>query len=100
MNTGKLYRSRDKEFVAEVDYQFQDETPTSWWGELLLTDPKRISESDGYIIELEDNRRGNCRLRKRVNRAVTGIPSRYVYQFSGTGPLEEAPPGDTPEENK
>jgi len=100
VNTGKLYSSRDKEFVAEVSYQFQDETPTSWWGELLLTDPKRISESDGYIIELEDNRRGNCRLRKRVNRAVTGIPSRYVYQFSGTGPFQEVPTDNAPAENK
>jgi len=98
VNTGRLYSHRDNQLVAEVSYQFHDESPTNWWGELLLTDYKRISESDGYIIELTDNRRGPCRLRKRVNRAVSGVPPRYVYQFTGTGPLEEAPRSDTPEE--
>ncbi|MAG15157.1 MAG: hypothetical protein CL874_04685 [Dehalococcoidales bacterium] len=100
MNTGKLYRHRDNEFVAEIDYQLHEETSNSWWGELLLTDPKRISESDGYIIELENNHRGNCRLRKRVNRAVTGIPPRYVYQFTGTGSFQDPPTNNPPEENK
>ncbi|MFC1915266.1 hypothetical protein ACFLW4_01010 [Chloroflexota bacterium] len=88
MTIGKLYRSSDNQFVAEVNYQFQDESATNWWGELTLTDYLRISESDGYIIELEDNRKGKCRLRKRVNRAVSGVPPRYVYQFTGTSTLE------------
>jgi len=74
--------------VTEVNYQFHDESATSWWGELTLTDYLRISEHDGYMIELEDNRKGKCRLRKRVNRAVSGVPPRYVYQFTGTSALE------------
>ena len=76
MSIGKLFRSSDNQFVAEVSYQFQDESPTNWWGELTLTDFVRIKDNEGYIIELEDARRGKCRLRKRVNRAVTGFPTR------------------------
>jgi len=34
-------------------------------------------------------RRGRCRLKKRVNRAVSGIPPRYVYQFTGMGALKQ-----------
>lgn len=88
MAIGKLYRSNDEEFVAEVTYQFQDESETSWWGELSLVEYKRIGDSGGFIIELEDKRRGMCYLKKRVNRAVSGVPPRYVYHFSGTGALE------------
>jgi len=85
---GKLYRLSDKQFVTEVNYQFHDESATSWWGELTLTDYMRINEGDWYIIELEDKRKGNCRLRKRVNRAVSGVPPRYIYRFTGSGALE------------
>jgi len=85
---GKLYTSNDEEFVGEVDYQFQNESLTSWWGELILTEYKRIGESGSYILELEDNRKGKCYLKKRVNRAVIGVPPRYIYRFSGTGLLE------------
>ncbi len=88
MTIGRLYRHSDDEFVAEVNYQFQDESPRGWWGELTLTDFKRIKDNDIYIIELADLRRGRCRLRKRVNRAVSGVPPRYVYQFTGTSTLE------------
>lgn len=88
MSIGKLYRLSDNQFVTEVNYQFHDESATSWWGELTLTDYLRISEHDGYMIELEDSRKGKCRLRKRVNRAVSGVPPRYVYQFTGTSALE------------
>lgn len=88
MNIGKLYRLSDNQFVAEVNYQFQDVSATSWWGELTLTDYLRIDTGEGYIIELEDARKGKCRLRKRVNRAVSGVPPRYVYQFTGTSVLK------------
>jgi hypothetical protein len=80
---GKLYQSSDEEFITEVNYKFQDESETGWWGELTLTDYKRIKDNDIYIIELDDTRWGKCRLRKRVNRAVSGVPPRYVYQFTG-----------------
>lgn len=88
MNKGKLYRFNDNAFITEVNYQFQNDSETSWWGELTLTDYTRISDSEGYVIELEDKRRGNCRLRKRVNRAVSGVPPRYIYRFTGTSTLE------------
>ena len=88
MSIGKLYRISDNQLVTEVNYQFHDESPENWWGELTLANYLRLNENDGYIIELEDARRGKCHLRKRVNRAVTGVPPRYVYQFTGTNSLE------------
>lgn len=88
MSAGKLYRLSDNQLVAEVNYQFQDESATSWWGELTLNDYVRINENDGYVIELEDMRKGHCRLRKRVNRAVSGVPPRYIYRFTGISALE------------
>jgi hypothetical protein len=88
VSTGKLYRHRDKEFIADVNYQFHDDSTTSWWGELTLVQYVRLNDNDEYVIELEDARRGRCRLRKRVNRAVIGVPPRYVYQFHGLGALE------------
>jgi len=88
VSIGKLYKVSDNQFVAEVDYHFHDVSATSWWGELTLTDYVRIDTGEGYIIELEDARKAKCHLRKRVNRAVSGVPPRYVYQFSGTSKLE------------
>jgi len=85
---GKLYRHIDNEFITEVNYQLQDESATGWWGELTLTDYKKVNENDIHVIELADRRWGRCRLRKRVNRAVSGVPPRYVYQFTGTSSLE------------
>ena len=88
MSIGKLYRLSGNQFLTEVDYHFQNESPTGWWGELTLIDYLRIDTGEEYIIELEDMRKGKCRLRKRVNRAVSSIPPRYVYQFTGTSKLE------------
>ena len=88
MATGKLYRSDDEQFVADINYQFQDMSPTSWWGELTFKEYKRVSDGGGYVIELEDERKGRCYLKKRVNRAVSGVPPRYIYHFTGSSPLE------------
>lgn len=88
MNAGKLYKSINNQFVSDVNYQMHDETETSWWGELTFIASTRISDGDGYVIELDDGRQGRCRLKKRVNRAVSGVPPRYVYHFSGTSALE------------
>ena len=85
MGTGKLYHSRDEQFIGNVNYQFHHESPQTWWGELSLTEYNRISDGSGYILGLEDGRKGSCALKKRVNRAVTGVPPRYIYRFSGTG---------------
>lgn len=95
MSTGKLYRLSDNELISEVNYQFHSEAEQGWWGELVLTDYIRINDGDGYILEMEDNRYGRCRLRKRVNRAVSGVPPRYVYQFTGTSPFQESCDKDT-----
>jgi hypothetical protein len=81
--TGRLYQSSDEGFIAEVNYQFQHESPQRWWGELTLVDYVRIKDGGGYLLELEDGRRSKCTLKKRVNRAVTSLPPRYVYHFSG-----------------
>jgi hypothetical protein len=81
---GKLYFSIDKIFIANVSYTFQHREDHSWWGELTLIEYKQVKDGGGYLIELEDGRKSTCALRKRVNRAVTSLPPRYVYHFSGT----------------
>ena len=88
MAIGKLYQSSDDQLIAEVSYQFQHEDDLRWWGELTLVDYVRIKDGPGYIIELEDGRKSRCTLKKRVNRAVTSLPPRYVYHFSGTSKFE------------
>ena len=89
MGTGKLYRLSDEQFVANVDYQlFYHEAATNWWGEISLTDSTPLEEGDRYIIELEDKRRSKCSLKKRVNRAVSGVPPLYVYHVTGFSSFE------------
>ena len=88
MAIGKLFLSSDGQLVGGVEYHLHEETPTKWWGELILTEYQRISEGAGYILELEDSRSGSCALKKRVNRAVSGVPPRYVYHFNGSGLLD------------
>ncbi len=88
MSIGRLYRLSDNKLVAKVNYHLHDESATNWWGELTLIDYMRLNEREEYIIELEDKRKGKCRLKKRVNRAVSGIPPRYIYHFDGTSPLK------------
>jgi hypothetical protein len=84
---GKLY-FENNEFIVNVNYQFHSESQTNWWGELIPTEYRRLNDGDGYVIELKDGRRGRCSLRKRVNRAVSGTPPLYHYQFRGRGRLE------------
>ncbi len=90
MAAGKLYkRGSGEEFVADVNYKFHDRSELGWWGELVLSEYKRVSDGVGYVIELEDGRKGSCSLRKRVNRAVSGVPPLYHYHFRGSGRLEQ-----------
>ena len=89
MSIGKLYKLSDGEFIGCVNYRlFQHEEVTNWWGELTLEDYVRLDDGDGFIIELEDKHRGQCNLKRMVNRAVSGIPPRWVYHITGTSPLE------------
>jgi len=89
---GKLYQAYDGEVVAAVDYRLYEEAGRDgwgkWWGELVFSSSKRVSDGDGYLIELEDKRQGRCSIRKRVNKAVMGIPPRYFYHIAGVGPLK------------
>jgi hypothetical protein len=86
---GKLYRLSDNQFVANVDYQlFHHEAATNWWGELSLIDYAPLGDGDRYIIELEYKRKSKCYLKKRVNRAVSGVPPCYIYHVTGFSPFE------------
>ena len=85
MPTGRLYNSMTEQLLAGVSYNFQHEEDHRWWGELTLIEYKQIKDGGGYTIELEDGQRNSCALKKRVNRAVTSLPPRYVYHFSGSG---------------
>jgi len=86
--TGKLYNSVNEQLIANVSYQFQNEEDHSFWGELTLIEYCQIKDGAGYTIELEDGRRSRCILKKRVNRAVTSLPPRYVYHFSGSNKFD------------
>ena len=89
MGKGKLYSLYDSEFVANVNYQlFNHPAATNWWGELTPVDNIKLNDGDLFVLELEDKRKSQCNLKKRVNRAVSGIPPRYVYHVTGASPLE------------
>jgi hypothetical protein len=88
MPAGKL-TTWDGQFLAEVDYKIYNGSEDAWWGELTLTEYQKISDGDGYTIQLEDGRRGRCFLRKKVNRAVHGLLPLYCYHFRGNSPLKK-----------
>ena len=89
MGTGKLYRYVDDQLIGNIDYKlFHHEAATNWWGEISLTNSVPLEEGDRYIIELEDKRKSKCYLKKRVNRAVSGVPPCYVYHVTGFSPFE------------
>ena len=86
---GKLYKLSNNQFVANVNYQvFTHLAATNWWGELTFIDYARLSEGDMFIIELEDKHKSKCYLKKRVNRAVSGFPPRYIYHITGFSPIQ------------
>ena len=89
MRIGKLYKFNDEQFVVDVKYKLLEETTTNYWGELVPAEWSRIGDVGDYMLELEDNRKIKCNLRKRVNRAVIGIPSRFIYYFMGKHRDEE-----------
>jgi len=89
VSTGRLYQSLDGKFIAEVNYTFQHEEEHRWWGELTLVDYVRVKDGGGYIIELEDGRRGECFIKKIVNRVMPTVPPIYNYYFRGSGRLEK-----------
>ena len=89
MGTGKLYRLSDDQFITDVNYQlFHHLAATNWWGEVTLVDYVRLNEGDRFLIELEDKRKSKCHLKKKVNRAVSGFPPRYIYHVTGFSSFE------------
>ena len=82
MSTGKLYSFDDK-FVANVDYKLYNESEANWWGELVLTEQGRLEDGDGYVLEVDDGRRGRCSIQKLINRAVSTVPPRFYYRVTG-----------------
>ena len=89
MGIGKLYRLSDNQFVSNVRYQvFIHPAATNWWGELTFIDNAHLSDGDTFMMELEDNRKSKCHLKKKVNRAVSGFPSRYIYHVTGFSSFE------------
>ncbi len=89
MAAGKLYKSSGgDEYITNVSYRLHDSSERSWWGELMLSEFKKVTDGTGYVLELDDGRKGPCMLRKRVNRAVSGVPPLYCYHFKGSGRLE------------
>ena len=89
MSRGKLYKLDDGKFVADVDYHILEHPAASnWWGELTLAANVPLDEGDLFEIEFEDRRRSQCQLKKIVNRALSGYPTRYVYHVTGFSPIE------------
>jgi len=86
---GKLYRSSDEDFVVTVSYRLHDETPTNWWGELILMEwvHRPINEDAGYIIELDDKRKGRCYLKNIVDPTLREAVPCYIYHFTGASSL-------------
>ena len=91
LGKGKLYRRGSEQFVGDIDYklyeEFEEETGR-WWGELTFVESTAVQESERYLIELADKRRGWCYLKKLVNKVARGVPPRYVYHFNGFTALE------------
>jgi hypothetical protein len=87
MALGKLYNGDSNEVLVGVDYRLFDETTNNWWGELTLTEYKRLEDGNGYILELADGRKGRCSLTRKVNKAVSGLLPLHCFRFRGSGEL-------------
>lgn len=88
MALGKLYNGISNELLVGVDYRLFDESANNWWGELTLTEYKRLADGNGYILELADGRKGRCSLTRKVNKAVSGLLPLHNFRFRGSGDLQ------------
>ena len=84
MEIGKLYDLEGDNLLVEVDYEFHSKSPTNLWGELVPSEYVPIEDGGNYTIEFKDGRKARCSLRKRVNKAVWGVPPLYHYMFKVT----------------
>jgi hypothetical protein len=90
---GKLYLivGGSEQFVSDIDHKLYQEVDVEverWWGECYIDRGVKISEEEGYVVELSDGCRGHCFVKKLVNRVLPGIPARNVYRINGVGPLK------------
>lgn len=90
MTEGKLYRLENDKLIiiGEIEYKFQSKATVGWWGELVFTEFRKAADGDSYVLETGDGRMGKCAIKKKVNKAVHGIPPLYYYHVRGTSPLE------------
>jgi hypothetical protein len=89
MGTGKLYRLSDNQFMADINYQlYQRSESTEWSAELTLPSSLKINDNEIFIIKLEDGRKCLRKLRKKVNRAVSGIPPCFIYHATSLSQIE------------
>ena len=89
MGKGKLYRLNDNQFMADINYQlYQRRESTDWSAELTLPSGLKISDNEIFLIKLEDGRKCLCKLRKKVNRAVSGVPPCFIYHAVSLGQIE------------
>ena len=87
MAPGKLFDNLTAELLVGVDYLMLDESQNNWWGELTLTEYKRLSDG-GYIIQLADGRKGRCVLNRKVNKAISGLLPLHCFRFRGNSELK------------
>jgi hypothetical protein len=93
MAPGKLYNGYNNELIVGVDYRLFDNSDHNWWGELTLTDYKRLEDGNGYILELSDGRKGRCSLTRKVNKAISGLLPLHCFRFRGNGQLQRQTDG-------
>ncbi len=84
MQIGRLYRSGEEQLVTNVNYRLIGQISRNICGELVPVECARVADGGDYIVELADNRRIKCNLKKNVNRATVGLPARFVYRFAGS----------------
>jgi hypothetical protein len=87
---GKLHFAGGKQEAVFIKYRFYVESPAGWRGEFTPQDHRRFIDGEGYIIELEDGRKGECYIRKMVNRVMPTVPPIYAYYFRGSGRFSES----------
>jgi hypothetical protein len=88
LGLGKLHFNGNEQEPVAIKYRFYVESPAGWRGEFIPQQHRRFREGEGYIIELEDGRWGNCYIRKIVNRVMPTVPPIYAYYFRGIGRFE------------
>ncbi|ACZ62183.1 MULTISPECIES: hypothetical protein [Dehalococcoides] len=86
MALGNIYLG--DQLIGQVEYTLQDNSDSRWWGELVFTEYHKVADGGGYSILTEDGKQGRCTLKKKLNKAVYGMPSRHFYLFQGMSPLK------------